>query len=247
MKELENKTALVTGASRGIGAAILSALADAGANVIGTATGEAGVTAINGVGSGLRYDAGEDGAATRLLEAANEAAAAKTQGEGVDILVLNAAINADGLLMRMKEEDWQKVINTNLNAAFQLSQAAMRGMMKKKWGRVIFISSVVASVGNPGQANYCAAKAGVEGYCRAMAHEVASRGITVNAVAPGFIQTDMTDKLPEAVKTQFMTRIPMKRMGMPQDVAAAVRYLAGDAAAYVTGQVLHVNGGLHMA
>lgn len=237
---LNGKVALVTGASRGIGAAVLNTLADSGATVVGTATSAAGLEGINTRGSGLVYNAKDSGAAAQLAQEV------EAQHGGVDILVLNAAINADGLLMRMKAEDWQEVLNINLSAGVMLSQALLRGMLKKRWGRIIFISSVVASIGNPGQTNYCAAKAGVEGYCRALAREVAARGITVNAVAPGFIQTDMSEKLPDAVKEHFVKNIPAGSAGQPQDVANAVRYLAGAGAGYVTGQVLHVNGGLYM-
>lgn len=236
------KTALVTGASRGIGAAIFAALAAEGGRVFGTATGEAGLAAINaagGAGAGLLYDARDAEAGGRLVEEVTATAG------GVDVLVVNAAVNADGLLMRMKGEDWARVIETNLTGAFLLSQAALRGMVKRRWGRIVFVTSVVASVGNAGQANYCAAKAGVEGYCRAAAREVAGRGITVNAVAPGFIETDMTAKLPAAVKEYFMKNIPVGRVGQPRDVAAAVAFLASEAAAYVTGQTLHVNGGMY--
>lgn len=239
------KTALVTGASRGIGAAIFAALGQAGYHAIGTATQEAGVQAIEKAGSkhggrGMLYNAADE---TQAASFAEKVCAANS---GVDVLVLNAAINADTLLMRMKRESWDGVMTVNLTAAFLLSQAAIRAMVKKRWGRVIFISSVVASLGNPGQANYCAAKAGIEGYCRAVAREVAGRGITVNAVAPGFIETDMTNNLPEAARKHFMDNIPAGRAGQPQDVANAVLYLASDGAEYITGQVLHVNGGLYM-
>lgn len=248
VQTLTEKTALITGASRGIGAAIFRALAEAGACVVGTATSAEGVEAINrsvaetgaGAGGGLCYNAGDGEQAGVLLKSAEEHYGA------VDILVVNAAINADGLLLRMKPNNWQAVIDTNLTAAFLLSQAAVQGMMKKRWGRIVFISSVVASLGNAGQVNYCAAKAGLEGYCRAMAREVASRGITVNAVAPGFIETDMTSRLPAAVREKFTDNIPLGYAGQPADVAAAVCYLAGVQSGYVTGQVLHVNGGLYM-
>ena len=215
MKPLTEKTALITGASRGIGASIFSSLAAAGACTVGTATSEAGVEKINAAakeagvtGGGVCYDAGAD-EHEALVKTVQE------QYGGVDILVVNAAVNADGLLLRMKQESWQKVIDINLSAAFLLSQAAMRGMIKKQWGRIIFISSVVAAVGNVGQANYCAAKAGIEGYCRALAREVASRGITVNAVAPGFIATDMTAQLSEEIRAKFTETIPLRRAGQP--------------------------------
>lgn len=237
-------TALVTGASRGIGAAIFAALGGAGARVLGTATSEAGAQAISDAaaasrGAGVVYRAGEG--VESLLAACDSFAP-----EGIDVVVANAAVNADSLLIRMDDDKWNEVINTNLTAVFQLTQPLIRKMMKKRYGRVIFITSVVASVGNAGQANYCAAKAGVEGYCRAVAKETASRNITVNAIAPGFIQTDMTDKLPAAVKDYFLANIPMGRAGTAADVAAAVQFLASEQASYITGQVLHVNGGLYL-
>ena len=246
MTNSSSKTALVTGASRGIGAATLAALGQAGYRVIGTATSAAGVAAIEQAsadygGVGVLYNASEREQATALATSAAVEASA-----GVDVLVINAGITADSLLLRMKEEDWTKVLEVNLTSVFLLSQAMIRAMMKKRWGRIIIISSVVASTGNAGQANYCAAKAGLEGYCRALAREVASRNITVNAVAPGFIQTDMTEQLPAAIKEHLIANTPLGRMGSPQDVAAAVLYLASAGADYVTGQVLHVNGGMYM-
>ncbi len=246
MTNSSSKTALVTGASRGIGAATLAALGQAGYRVIGTATSAAGVAAIEQAsadygGVGVLYNASEREQATALATSAAVEASA-----GVDVLVINAGITADSLLLRMKEDDWTKVLEVNLTSVFLLSQAMIRAMMKKRWGRIIIISSVVASTGNAGQANYCAAKAGLEGYCRALAREVASRNITVNAVAPGFIQTDMTEQLPAAIKEHLIANTPLGRMGSPQDVAAAVLYLASAGADYVTGQVLHVNGGMYM-
>ena len=246
MTNSSSKTALVTGASRGIGAATLAALGQAGYRVIGTATSAAGVAAIEQAsadygGVGVLYNASEREQATALATSAAVEASA-----GVDVLVINAGITADALLLRMKEDDWARVLEVNLTSVFLLSQAMIRAMMKKRWGRIIIISSVVASTGNAGQANYCAAKAGLEGYCRALAREVASRNITVNAVAPGFIQTDMTEQLPAAIKEHLIANTPLGRMGSPQDVAAAVLYLASAGADYVTGQVLHVNGGMYM-
>ncbi len=245
---LNGEIALVTGASRGIGRAIALALGAAGATVVGTATGAAGVVAID---EALRAA----GAAGRgiLLDVADapgtEAAIADIEArEGpVTILVNNAGITRDTLLMRMKHEDWDAVINTNLGSVFRLSKAVLRGMMKARKGRIISIASVVGLVGNPGQANYCAAKAGIGGFTRSLAREVASRGITVNVVAPGFIDTDMTRALAQAQRDDLAARIPLGRLGAAEDVAAAVCFLAGPGAAWITGETLNVNGGMHMA
>jgi 3-oxoacyl-[acyl-carrier protein] reductase len=247
-KILAGEVALVTGASRGIGRAIALALGAAGATVIGTATGAAGVTSIDealrsagAAGRGLVLDVADG--------AASEAAVADIESrEGaVTILVNNAGVTRDGLLLRMKPEDWDAVISTNLGSVFRLSKAVLRGMMKARKGRIINIASVVGLIGNPGQANYCAAKAGIGGFTRSLAREVASRGITVNVVAPGFIDTDMTKALPEAQREALARQIPLGRLGRPEDIAEAVCFLAGPGAAWITGETLSVNGGMHMA
>jgi len=244
---LKQDIALVTGASRGIGRAIALALADAGAKVIGTSTTESGATALSAElashgynGRGAVLDVASETSIEALL------ASLETAGEMPTILVNNAAITRDMLLLRMKAEDWQQVINTNLTAVFRLSKAVLRRMMKERRGRIITITSVVGLTGNPGQANYAAAKAGVLGFTKSLAREVASRGITVNAVAPGFIDTDMTRVLDEKQRAALTTQIPMERLGAPEDVAAAVLFLASPAAGYITGETLHVNGGLYM-
>jgi 3-oxoacyl-[acyl-carrier protein] reductase len=245
---LDGEIALVTGASRGIGHAIALALAAQGATVVGTATGASGVATIEASlksagasGRGIALDVG-DGAAC-------EAAIADVEGrEGaVTILVNNAGITRDTLLLRMKPEDWDAVISTNLGSVFRLSKAVLRGMMKARKGRIINIASVVGLIGNPGQANYCAAKAGIGGFTRSLAREVASRGITVNVVAPGFIDTDMTKALPNAQRESLAGQIPLGRLGQPQDIANAVCFLAGPGAGWITGETLNVNGGMHMA
>ena len=245
---LKGEIAFVTGASRGIGRAIALALGADGATVVGTATGTTGVAAIDeafksaGVtGRGLVLDVA-DGAAI-------DAAVAEVEGrEGaISILVNNAGITRDTLLLRMKVEDWDSVIDTNLGSVFRLSKAVLRGMMKARKGRIVNIASVVGLVGNPGQANYCAAKAGIGGFTRAMAREVASRGITVNVVAPGFIDTDMTKALSDAQREALAAQIPLGRLGQAEDIAAAVRFLAGPQAGWITGETLNVNGGMHMA
>ena len=245
---LQGEIALVTGASRGIGRAIALALGAAGATVIGTATGAAGVASIDealkaagAAGRGIVLDVAD--------AAAGDAAIADIEArEGpVTILVNNAGITRDTLLLRMKAEDWDAVINTNLGSVFRLSKAVLRGMMKARKGRIINIASVVGLVGNPGQANYCAAKAGIGGFTRSLAREVASRGITVNVVAPGFIDTDMTKSLTDAQREGLTGQIPLGRLGAPDDIAAAVCFLAGPGAAWITGETLNVNGGMHMA
>ena len=245
---LIGEIALVTGASRGIGRAIAIALAAQGATVIGTATGPTGIAAIEdslksagAKGRGIALDVA-DGAAC-------EAAISDIESrEGaVTILVNNAGITRDTLLLRMKPEDWDAVIGTNLGSVFRLSKSVLRGMMKARKGRIINIASVVGLIGNPGQANYCAAKAGIGGFTRSLAREVASRGITVNVVAPGFIDTDMTKGLPDAQRESLSRQIPLGRLGTPADIANAVCFLASPGAAWITGETLNVNGGMHMA
>ena len=245
MFDLSGKTALVTGATGGIGAEIARTLHEQGAHVVLSGTREAVLADLAGqlgertavVVANLAEPAAVDG----LIAAAEAAAAAP-----VDILVANAGITRDGLLLRMKDEDWDTVIKVNLESYFRLSRAAMRGMMKRRFGRIIGITSVVGVMGNPGQANYAASKAGMIGFSKALAQEVATRGITVNCVAPGFIESPMTNALTEAQKAQIMTGIPAARLGTGRDVAAACAYLASDEAGYITGQTLHVNGGMVM-
>jgi len=247
-RALTGEIAFVTGASRGIGRAIALALGAEGATVVGTATGATGVAAIDealksaGIaGRGLALDVA-DGAAI-------DAAVAEVEGrEGaISILVNNAGITRDTLLLRMKAEDWDAVIDTNLGSVFKLSKAVLKGMMKARKGRIVNIASVVGLIGNPGQANYCAAKAGIGGFTRSLAREVASRNITVNVVAPGFIDTDMTKALADAQRESLAAQIPLGRLGRPEDIAAAVCFLAGPQAAWITGETLNVNGGMHMA
>lgn len=247
MINLNDKVALVTGASRGIGAAIAEQLGAAGATVIGTATSESGAEKI----SARLKELGVRGAGKVLnvTDAESVAALLKSVQEefGVPaILVNNAGITKDNLLMRMSDEEWFDVINTNLSSIYRLSKAVLRGMMKARWGRIINISSVVGSMGNAGQSNYAATKAGVAGFARSLAAEVGSRGITVNTVAPGFIDTDMTKGLPEEQKAGLLSNIPVGRLGKPEEIAAVVVFLASDAAAYVSGETIHVNGGLYM-
>lgn len=242
---LKGEIALVTGASRGIGAAIADELAALGARVIGTATSQAGAEAIH-----ARLSA--SGGAGRLLNVTDSASVdalvdeiAKEFG-AVSILVNNAGITRDNLLMRMKEEDWQAILDTNLSSVFRTSKAVMRGMMKARKGRIINIASVIGVTGNAGQANYAAAKAGIIAFSKSLAKEIGSRGVTVNVVAPGFIQTDMTKDLPEASREALVGQIALGRLGEPADIARAVAFLAGPSAAYITGETLHVNGGMYM-
>jgi 3-oxoacyl-[acyl-carrier protein] reductase len=243
-KELQGKLALVTGASRGIGKAIALELASRGATVVGTATSESGARAIDEFlgplgGRGVMLDVNDAAACEALVsELAKEG--------GPNILVNNAGITRDNLAMRLKDDDWQSVIDTNLSAVFRLSRAVIRPMMKARWGRIINITSVIGSCGNPGQANYAAAKAGVAGMTKSLARELGSRGITVNCVAPGFIETDMTRALDENQTSAILSQIPLGRMGSPADIANAVAFLAGAQAAYITGTTLHVNGGMYM-
>ncbi len=246
--DLNGEVALVTGASRGIGQAIARVLGSLGATVVGTATRESGAAAIQsdlesrGIqGAGLALDVTDAAAVDAVLEAVGSRFGA------VGILVNNAGITRDNLLMRMKAEDWDAIVDTNLSGVFRLSKAVLRGMMKARKGRIINITSVVGLTGNPGQTNYCAAKAGVIGFTKALAREVGSRGITVNAVAPGFIDTDMTRALPETQRTALIQSIPLARLGGAEDIAHAVAFLASPLGAYITGETLNVNGGMHMA
>ncbi|WP_312265942.1 3-oxoacyl-ACP reductase FabG [Neisseria sp.] len=244
-QDLSGKIALVTGASRGIGAAIADTLAQAGATVIGTATSESGAAAI---GERLAQWGGQGRALNSAQEGSIESLIAEIEKEfgKVDILVNNAGITRDNLLMRMKEEEWDEIMQVNLKSVFRASKAVLRGMMKQRSGRVINITSVVGAMGNAGQANYAAAKAGLIGFSKSMAREVGSRGITVNCVAPGFIDTDMTRSLPEESRKTFEAQTSLGRFGEPQDIADAVLFLASDQAKYITGQTLHVNGGMLM-
>ncbi|MBS02366.1 MAG: 3-oxoacyl-ACP reductase FabG [Gammaproteobacteria bacterium] len=241
---LAGKTAIVTGASRGIGRGIAAGLADAGAYVLGTATTQGGADGISGMlgesGKGLVLDVASDESVAAFGEAIAD-------GDAPLILVNNAGITRDNLALRMKPEEWQSVIDTNLTAAYRMQRVVLRGMTRARWGRIINIVSVVGSMGNPGQSNYAAAKAGVGGYSRSLAAEVAGRGITVNCIAPGFIATDMTDELDEGTREALLARIPASRLGDPEDVANLVVFLAGDASGYITGETIHVNGGLYMA
>lgn len=242
--DLSGRVALVTGASRGIGAAIAQQLAAAGAKVIGTATSEAGASAIGATlaasGRGAVLDVADVASVEALLSDL------ESRGEQPDILINNAGVTRDNLLVRMKPEEWDQVLLTDLTSVFRLSRACMRHMMKQRFGRIVSITSVVGSMGNAGQTNYAAAKAGVIGFTKSLAREVASRGITVNAVAPGFIDTDMTRVLPEDQRAALAAGIPLARLGDPQDIAMAVLYLVAPSGAYVTGQTLHVNGGMYM-
>jgi 3-oxoacyl-[acyl-carrier protein] reductase len=236
---LEGKVALVTGASRGIGRAIAEELGKQGAKIVGTSTSEEGAKKVPGIGKVL--DVRDAARSDALLEEIQ-----KEHGE-IAILVNNAGITRDNLALRMKDADFDEVIDTNLRAVFRLSRGVMRGMMKARWGRIINITSVVGASGNPGQANYAAAKAAVVGMTKSLARELGSRNITVNCVAPGFIDTDMTRALSEEQKKALLEHIPLGRLGTPQDIAAAVAYLASPAGGYVTGSVLHVNGGMYMS
>jgi 3-oxoacyl-[acyl-carrier protein] reductase len=248
-QNLQNQVALVTGASRGIGRAIAVELVRQGAKVVGTATSAAGAAAITeyleqlqpGCGKGMVLNVTDAAACTAIIDDIQK------EFGGLSILVNNAGITQDQLAMRMKDEEWDSVIATNLTAVGRLSRAVLRGMMKAKHGRIINITSVVGSAGNPGQMNYAAAKAGVAGMSRALAREIGSRNITVNCIAPGFIDTDMTKSLSEQQTAALLQQIPLGRLGAPEDVAAAVAFLASPQAAYVTGTTLHVNGGMYMS
>ncbi|KPD22585.1 MULTISPECIES: 3-oxoacyl-ACP reductase FabG [Idiomarina] len=244
MQNFENKVALITGASRGIGKAIAENLASQGAKVIGTATSDKGAAAISEYlgsnGEGLALDVTDAESLQQTIKDIE-----KKYGS-IDILVNNAGITRDNLMMRMKDDEWDAVLNTNLSAVFKVCKAVVRGMMKRRNGRIINISSVVGTTGNPGQVNYCAAKAGLVGFSKAMAKEVAARGITVNCVAPGFIDTDMTKSLNDEQKQAIFDNIPAARLGEPREIAAAVAFLASEGAAYITGETIHVNGGMAM-
>ncbi|HHH40070.1 MAG TPA: 3-oxoacyl-ACP reductase FabG [Sedimenticola sp.] len=245
---LKDEIALVTGASRGIGSAIADALGREGATVVGTATSQAGADAISerfraaGIrGAGMVLDVTDGDSVAALLKAMGE------QFGPPGILVNNAGVTRDNLLLRMKEEEWNSIIETNLTSVYRLSKACLRAMMKARRGRIISIASVVGSTGNPGQANYAAAKAGMIGFSKSLAREVGSRGITVNVVSPGFIDTDMTRELPDAQRQALLAGIPLARLGDPREIAEAVVFLASEKAAYITGETLHVNGGMFMS
>jgi 3-oxoacyl-[acyl-carrier protein] reductase len=245
---LEDKVALVTGASRGIGKSIAVALGETGATVIGTATSGGGADSISAYldeagikGKGMVLQVQDAESVDQVVKAIAE------EFSPVTILVNNAGITRDNLLMRMKDDEWNEVIDTNLNALYRVSKACLRGMTKARWGRIINITSVVGAMGNMGQSNYAATKAGAAGFSRALAREVASRGITVNAVAPGFIATDMTEVLPDEQRDFLLGQIPLGRLGDPGEVAGVVAFLASEQAAYVTGETIHVNGGMYMS
>jgi 3-oxoacyl-[acyl-carrier protein] reductase len=241
---LDGKIALVTGASRGIGRSIAELLVERGATVIGTATSDSGAAAISDYlganGKGFALNVTDPDSVASVLAAINE------EFGVIDILVNNAGITRDNLLMRMKDEEWMDILDTNLTSIFRLSKAVLRGMMKKRAGRIINIGSVVGTMGNAGQTNYAAAKAGVIGFTKSMAREVASRGITVNIVAPGFIETDMTKALNDDQRSATLTQVPAGRLGDPREIASAVAFLASSEAGYITGETLHVNGGMYM-
>ena len=245
---MTEQVALVTGASRGIGKAIAQQLGQQGFIVIGTATTETGAENISNYlneasikGQGMMLNVTDPESMVDVLKTITDSYGAPA------VLVNNAGITKDNLMMRMKDEEWSEVIDTNLNAIFRLSKACIRGMMKARWGRIINISSVVGSMGNAGQANYAATKAGVEGFSRSLARELGSRNITVNSIAPGFIDTDMTKDLPEDNKAQMLARIPLGRLGEPREIAGVVGLLVGDVGGYITGETIHVNGGMYMA
>ena len=246
MSHLEGKIVLVTGASRGIGQAIALSLGNAGATVIGTATSDKGADAIsvklkdnNIAGQGLTLNVTNNDQISEVISTITD------NYGSVDVLINNAGITRDNLLMRMKEEEWDDIMNTNLTSVYKMSKAVLRGMMKKKAGRIISITSVVGAMGNAGQTNYAAAKAGIMGFTKSLAREVGTRGITVNAVAPGFIQTDMTNALPEEQKASLASQIPLGRLGSPDEIAQTVLFLAGEGGSYITAQTIHVNGGMY--
>lgn len=248
MSDTNDKVALVTGASRGIGKAIALELGRQGYVMAGTATTQAGAERVSAslaeqgvAGRGYRVDVGSSESVEELMQDLLDGPGAPA------VLVNNAGITRDNLLLRMKEEEWNEVINVNLNSMFRLARVCLKPMTRARWGRIINISSVVGSSGNPGQTNYCASKAGIEGFTRSLAREIGSRGVTVNAVAPGFIETDMTGNLPEKQVREVLEQIPLQRLGRAQEVAAAVRFLASDGGAYITGETVHVNGGMYQA
>ncbi len=248
MSNMTDKIVLITGASRGIGAAILQVMAKTGATIVGTATTQGGADAITDAiaaaganGKGMVLNVSDAASINACLKQITEEIGA------VSVLVNNAGITRDNLLMRMKDEDWDDVINTNLSSVYRLSKAVMRPMMKQKFGRIINIASVVGVSGNAGQTNYSAAKAGIIGFSKSLAREVASRGITVNTIAPGFIRTDMTDALPDEQKAALSANIPAAKLGEAEDIAYAVKFLASPEAGYITGETLHVNGGMYMS
>ena len=243
---LNGKLVLVTGASRGIGNAIALTLGAAGATVIGTATSEEGAKNIsktfsenNILGRGMSLNVTDNDQISNVLKAVTE------EYGTVDILINNAGITRDNILLRMKEEEWDEIISTNLSSVYKMSKAVLRGMIKKRSGRIISITSVVGAMGNAGQSNYAASKAGIIGFTKSLAREVGVRGITVNAIAPGFIETDMTDSLPDAQKAALASQIPMGRLGTVDEIAKAVLFLAGDNASYITAQTIHINGGMY--
>ncbi len=245
MFDLHGKSALVTGASGGIGGEIARALHRQGAEVVLSGTRQDVLDALaNELGQRVHVVTANLGDAESVASLASEAE--KIADGGIDILVNNAGVTRDGLLVRMKDEDWEQVITVNLGSGFRLSRALLRGMMKRRWGRIVGISSIVGAIGNPGQANYAASKAGMVGFSKALAGEVANRGVTVNVVAPGFIETPMTDVLSDEQRARLLTGIPVGRLGVPADIAAAVTYLATQEASYVTGATVHVNGGMAM-
>ena len=248
MQDSNGKLALVTGASRGIGKAIALELGRHGFAVAGTATTSAGAENISCYlaeqelsGGGFRVDVGSSESVDTLMQSLQSSLGPPA------VLINNAGITRDNLLLRMKEEEWNEVINTNLNSMFRVTKACLKPMTRARWGRIVNISSVVGSSGNPGQSNYCASKAGIEGFSRSLAREIGSRGITVNAVAPGFIETDMTSNLPETQVQAMLNQIPLQRLGRAEEVAAVVRFLASDGGAYITGETVHVNGGMYLA
>jgi len=243
MFSLEGKVVLVTGASRGIGKAIATQLKELGATVLGTATSAHGADNISeylGTGNGLVLNVTDNDSISTLFDSIKE------NHGGIDILVNNAGITRDNLFMRMKDDEWQDIIDTNLSSVFKISKAVIRTMMKKRNGRIINIGSVVGTMGNAGQVNYATAKAGLIGFTKSLAREVASRGITVNTVSPGFIDTDMTQTLTDEQKEGIFSQVPANRLGKPEEIANAVAFLASDGAAYITGETLHVNGGMYM-
>ncbi len=243
----DKKVALVTGASRGIGKAIAEQLCAEGFTVVGTATSDAGAQKISGylaalgnTGCGMTLDVTSDDSVSQVIKAVGEAHGAPL------VLINNAGITKDNLLLRMKAEEWSDVINTNLSSIYRMSKACLRGMTKARWGRIVNITSVVGSMGNAGQSNYAAAKAGAEGFSRALAKEIGSRSVTVNCVAPGFIDTDMTAELSESQRDAMLGQIPLGRLGAPREIAALVAFLCSEAAGYITGETVHINGGMYM-